>query len=131
MTLACDWPAAGLPTDAIKGAVPISGIFDPEPAMHTTVNAEIGLTAAIARRNNALRLPPKVSCPVKLFVGGDEPPQWIRQSELYAEHLRQHGLAAELTLVPGAHHFDILDQFVDPASPIVRAIIELAHRAGT
>ena len=59
MALAHDWPAAGLPADVIKGAVPVSGIFDPEPAMHTTVNAEIGLTEEIARRNDALRLPPK------------------------------------------------------------------------
>ena len=127
MALAHDWTAAGLPADVIKGAVPVSGIFDPEPAMHTTVNAEIGLTEEIARRNNALRLAPRVRCPVKLFVGGDEPTDWIRQSELYAEHLRQHGLAPELTVVPGVHHFDILDQYVDAASPIVRAIVDLAH----
>jgi arylformamidase len=127
MALAHDWPAAGLPADAIKGAVPISGIFDPEPAMHTTVNAEIGLTEAIARRNNALALAPTVRCPVRLFVGGDEPAEWIRQSELYAAHLRRHGLAPELTVIPGAHHFDILDQYVDPTSPIIRAIVDLAH----
>ena len=67
------------------------------------------------------------SLPGQLFVGGDEPREWIRQSELYAEHLRQHGLAPELTVVPGVHHFDILDQYVDTASPIVRAMVELAH----
>jgi arylformamidase len=132
MALAQDWPAAGLPADAIKGAVPVSGIFDPEPAMHTTVNAEIGLTEEIARRNNVLALAPKVRCPVRLFVGGDEPTAWMYQSELYAEHLRQHGLAPEITVVPGVHHFDILDQYVDPTSPISRAVVELAHgRAGT
>jgi arylformamidase len=128
MALAHDWRAAGLPADAIKGAVPVSGIFDPEPAMHTSVNAEIGLTEEIARRNDALRLPPKVRCPVRLFVGGDEPVEWIRQSEIYAAQLRQHGLAPELTIVPGVHHFDILDQYIDAASPIVRAIVELAYR---
>ena len=95
--------------------------------MHTTVNAEIGLTADVARRNNALRMAPRARCAVKLFVGGDEPTDWIRQSELYAAHLRRHGLAAELTVVPGAHHFDILDKYVDPTSPIVRAIADLAH----
>jgi arylformamidase len=56
MALARDWAASGLPADLIKGAVPISGIFDPAPAMRTTVNAEIRLTEAIARRNDALRL---------------------------------------------------------------------------
>jgi arylformamidase len=127
MALAHDWTAAGLPADLIKGAVPTSGIFDPAPAMHTTVNAEIRLTEEIARRNNALRLAPKVRCPVKLFVGGDEPPGWIRQSELYARHLREHGLEPELSVIPGTHHFDLIDQYVDAASPIVRAIVTLAR----
>jgi arylformamidase len=95
--------------------------------MHTTVNAEIRLTEAIARRNNALRLAPKVRCPVRLFVGGDEPPQWLRQSELYARHLREHGLEPELSMIPGTHHFDLIDQYVDAASPIVRAIVALAR----
>ena len=126
MALAHDWTADRLPADLIKGAVPTSGIFDPEPAMHTTVNAEIRLTEEIARRNDALRLPPTIRCPVKLFVGGDEPEEWIRQSERYARHLREHGLEAELRVVPGTHHFDIIDQYVDASSPIVRAIAGLA-----
>jgi arylformamidase len=127
MALAHDWAAEGMPADLIQGAVPTSGIFDPEPAMHTTVNAEIRLTEEIARRHNALRLVPKVRCPVELFVGGDEPEEWIRQSELYARHLREHGLEPELCVIPGTHHFDIIDQYVDAASPIVRAIVSLAR----
>jgi arylformamidase len=129
MALAHDWTADGLPADVIKGAVPSSGIDDPAPAMRTTVNAEIRLTEEIARRHDALRLEPKVRCPVELFVGGDEPPQWIRQSELYAEHLRRHGVKAELSLIPGTHHFDIIDQYVDPASPIVQAIVRVTREA--
>lgn len=130
MALAHDWAADGLPSDLIKGAVPSSGIYDPELAMHTTVNAEIRLSEAIARRHDALRLAPKARCPVKLFVGGDEPLAWIRQSELYAEHLRRHGLAVALETIPGTHHFDVIDQYVDPASPIVRAIVGLTRTEG-
>ena len=131
MALARNWAAGGLPADLIKGAVPISGIFDPAPAMRTTVNAEIRLTEAIARRNDALRLAPRARCPVRVFVGAKETTEWIRQSELYAVHLRRHGLACEFGLVAGAHHFDIIDQFVDPASPISRAVVELAFGRGT
>ena len=127
MALAHDWPAEGLPADLIKGAVPITGIYDPEPARHVSVNAEIGLTAEIARRNDALTLPPRVRCPVALFVGGAEPPLWQRQTTLSAAHLRRHGLAPTLEVVPGANHFSILDQYLDPASPIVRAILAIAH----
>jgi arylformamidase len=126
MALAHDWPADGLPADLIKGAVPISGIYDPEPARHISVNAEIGLTEAIARRNDALALEPRVRCPVALFVGGDEPSLWRRQTELYAAHLRRHGLDPTLAVVPGAHHFSILDQYLDPGSAVVRAIVAMA-----
>jgi arylformamidase len=127
MALAHDWPAEGLPWDLIKGAVPISGIYDPEPARHISVNAEIGLTEEIARRNNALTLEPRVRCPVALFVGGDEPDLWRQQTELYAAHLRQHSLEPSLGIVPGAHHFSILDQYLDPESAILRAIFALAR----
>jgi arylformamidase len=120
MALAHDWAADGLPADLIKGAVPSSGIYDPEPAMHTTVNADIRLTQEIARRHDALRLAPKAHCQVRLFVGGDEPREWIRR----------HGLAVTLETVPGTHHFDVIDQYVDPASPIVQAIVRLTRPPG-
>lgn len=125
MALAHDWPGEGLPADLIRGAVPISGIYDPEPARHISVNAELRLTAEIARRNDALTLPVRVRCPVALFVGAEEPVEWRRQSELYAAHLGAHGIAAPLTVVPGAHHFSILDQYLDPDSAILRTIIRM------
>jgi len=128
MALAHDWTSEGLPADLIKGAVPISGIYDPAPAMRTTVNAEIGLTEAIARRNDALALPPRARCPVALFIGADEPPEWRRQTELYTAHLRRYGLQPESALVPGAHHFSILEHYRDPDSMILRAILAIAHR---
>jgi len=127
MALAHEWAGEGLPADLIKGAVPISGIYDPEPARHISVNAEIGLTAEIARRNDGLTLPPRVKCPVALFVGGAEPPSWQQQTTLYGAHLRAHGLAPTVEVVPGANHFSILDQYLDPDSAIVRAIVALAH----
>ncbi len=127
MALAHDWPAEGLPADIIKGAVPISGIYDPEPARHISVNAEIGLTRATAMRNDALALAPRACCPVALFVGGDEPTLWRRQTELYGEHLQRHGLDPSMTVVPGAHHFSILDAYLDPESAIVGAIVAMAQ----
>ena len=43
MMMAQDWPARGLPADVFKGAVPISGVFEPEVITHTSVNAEVHL----------------------------------------------------------------------------------------
>ena len=53
--LAQDWAAAGLPTDTVTGAVVLSGIYEPEVVLRLAVNAEIGLTAAMAARHDGLR----------------------------------------------------------------------------
>ena len=126
MALACDWAAEGLPGNLVKGAVPISGIFDPEPAMHISVNDEIRLTEDIVRRNNALALPARHPVPVHIFVGGLEPPQWQLQSRHYAGHLERHGFNPTLTIVPERHHFNIMDQYLDAAQPIPHAILAIA-----
>jgi len=130
MALARDWAADALPADPVKGAVMISGIYDPEPARHISVNEDLRLTEEIARRHDAVTLPPRVRCPVRLFVGAEETPAWIEQTELYAAHLRRHGLDPVVSVLPGEHHASITDQFADRNSPIVRAVLELVHGAG-
>ena len=42
--LAHDWAGEGLPADVVRAATLISGIFDPAPAMRTSVNADLNLT---------------------------------------------------------------------------------------
>ena len=120
--LATDWVARGVPADAIKGALMISGIYDPSPAMRTTVNADIRLTPEICNRHNYEALPPRMHCPTWVMAGGNEPLHWIDQSLRYAQHLRRHGLKPGLLISPGYHHFDIMDQYADPRSDLARLL---------
>lgn len=123
--LATDWSARGLPADLIKGALMISGIFDPGPAMRTTVNAEIRLTEKIALRHDYERIAPRTHCPAWIMAGGEEPWHWIDQSLRYAQHLRRHGMKPGLIVSPGFHHFDIMDQYADPGSDVSRCLRSL------
>jgi arylformamidase len=123
--LATDWPARGVAADAIKGALMISGIYDPAPAMRTSVNADIGLTPEISARHNYEALPPRVHCPAWVMAGGNEPWHWIDQSLRYAQHLRRHALLPGLIVSPGYHHFDIMDQYADPDSDVTRVLAGL------
>jgi arylformamidase len=122
MALAHDWTAKGLPASVVKGIVAISGVYDPEPAMHISVNAEIGLTAEIAKRNNVLLLDPGEPVPVALFAGAVEPDYWRQQTHLYAACLENHGFRPTTKIQPGKHHFNIMDNYLDADQPIVRAI---------
>lgn len=130
MAIATDWTSRAMPTDAIKGAVMLSGIFDPEPASHISVQAELKLDAETIRRNDALTLTPRVSCPIWLFAGGQEPWAWIDQTFDYSRHLRQNGYDPEVQVLPRYHHFNIMDEYLMPQSPIARAVHKAAVNAG-
>lgn len=127
MALAHDWKGDGNAAGFIRGAVMISGIYDPSPALRIPVNAEIGLTEEVAERNNTERLPPTVDCRSFVFAGGREPWAWIDQSFRYSAHLRRHGQDPEVHILPGYHHFNIMDQYLEPASPISRAVQEVCR----
>ena len=120
--LATDWSARGLPADCIKGAVMVSGIYDPAPAALTSVDADIRLTPELIARHDYERRAPYMRCPSWIVVGGREPWHWIDQSFRYAHHLRRHGGDPGVVVSPGFHHFDIVDQYMDPASDVMRAV---------
>jgi arylformamidase len=120
--LATDWSARGLPADVVKGAVLISGIFDPAPARRTSVDADIRLTPELIARHDYERLAPRILCPTWIVAGGQEPWHWIDQSFRYAHHLRRHGGDPGVIVSPGYHHFDIMDQYRCPDSDVTRAL---------
>jgi arylformamidase len=117
MLLCCDWPsvAPDLPAQLVSSALSISGLFDLEPLRQTPfLKDDLQLTPASVRRlSPALFPPPKGT----LFaaVGGAESEEFLRQNELIRE---AWGAAAVpvCETIPGANHFDILHQLVDPAT---------------
>ncbi|MCA9579433.1 MAG: alpha/beta hydrolase [Myxococcales bacterium] len=115
MALATDWSARGLPADLIKGAVLISGIFDPEPARHISVDAELKLDDGLIARNDTQALKPHFDCPVHIFAGGREPWGWVELSFDYYRHLREHGHDPALRQEPrlGGVPAEVVDLGVD------------------
>lgn len=119
MALAWDWTSAGLPADLIKGAVLVSGVYDPEPVLHLDVNAEIGLTPAVAARNNALQRKARPGVDLLIAAGGEEPEGWVQQSRDY------HAMAApggRFITVEGEDHFSIIWQMARPDGVLFREI---------
>ena len=125
MALAHDWEAEGLPADIIKGAAPITGVFDCEPVLDITVNELVRLEPEAARRLSPLRHPPRRAIPLLVAVGGAEPRLWIKMSEDYAALCREHGIECEYMEMPGQDHFDVSRAVGDPASPLARAMLRM------
>ena len=125
MALAQEWRAQGLPADLVKGACCITGIYDIAPVLRIDANAEIRLRPEMVARNSPLSLPLPARPPVIVAVGADETPLWIKQSTDYAAKLRAAGVASELMIVPGTHHFSVPRSLADPEGVLPRAIRRL------
>jgi arylformamidase len=124
-TLGHDWAAEGLPANLVKGALPISGLFDLEPIRRTSINGDVRLDAMAVERLSPLFHRPAHLPRVIAAVGAGETFAFREQSRLYAEACRRWGGAAEELVVAGAHHFDILHQLSQAESTLGRALRSL------
>jgi arylformamidase len=112
---------------AFRGGLPISGIFDLEPIALNCLNEKLALDAREIATLSPLRVLSEHSAPLRLFVGSDELPELRRQSAIYAEKARERGLPVALTVLPGHHHYSILDELSKPEGAIARALVELTE----
>jgi arylformamidase len=115
---------------AVRGGLPISGIYDLEPIALGALNDALQLSAAEIAALSPMRNIPDRSPPLMLFVGGDELPELKRQSQDYAAACRAKGLPVSLDTLPGLNHFSVLDQLAKPDGALARALVDLVKTAG-
>jgi arylformamidase len=113
---------------AVRGAIPISGIFDLEPIALGVLNEKLQLSADEIARLSPLRKLPEHSPPMRLFVGAAELSELKRQSGEYARVARGRGLPVTLTTLPDHHHFSILDEFARHDGALTDALVDLTVR---
>src|SRR5262249_19684601 len=117
-----------LPTDLIKSAIPISGVFEIEPLRHTEIGDPLQLDEASARRLSPLFQAPRARGPLLLAVGGEETPEFHRQSAALAERWGKEGIAADTLSLPGRNHFTVLEELADPDGALTRRALALLRR---
>lgn len=126
MAMATDWHefGPGLPSDLVKGGVSISGVFDLEPLVNTSINAKVGMDREAALRNSPIHMEPASDAPLALYWGGEETDAFRRQSEDMAGAWSAKGVPTHTESIPGANHFTVLTGMEDPAHPATRAILQ-------
>jgi arylformamidase len=125
MLLATDWQALdpSLPPDLVPAGLPISGVFELEPLLPTTIAAPLHLTPAEARRLSPRFLPPPPGTSLHAVVGGAESGEFLRQTRDFAA-----AWGGSWEAVPGANHFTVLEPLTDPANPLVARAAAMAAR---
>ena len=105
---------------SIDRTVLLSGVFDLRPLLQTTVNDPLGLDEAAAAALNPQLLPVVAGHDVVVAWGDNETDAFKQQSQAYAAHLVAAGLSVTAIECVGRHHFDIMDDVVDPLTELGR-----------
>lgn len=113
---------------AVRGTMPISGIFDLEPLSLNYLNDPLQLTPGDIQDLSPLRHLRANLPPTRIMSGGSELSELQRQSAEYARAAQAAGLDAQLFVLPGHHHYSILDELAKPDGLLAEILAELCDR---
>lgn len=112
-----------LPADTIKGACPISGLYDLEPFQYTWLQPKIQFNGQQIRRNSPILHVPENAIPLLVSWGTEESQEFWRQSEEFGAAWQAKGNAVEFHPQQGGNHFTAIDGFADPDSEFLDKVL--------
>jgi len=117
----------GIPEDAVKGAVPMSGIFDLDGHVHAGVGPQeaLKMTLQDSRQSSPLFNLPARPVPVVVSYGEPELEAFIDESNKYAAALEKAGCDVTVVEVPGAHHFAMSRELAHPNGALFKAVMAM------
>lgn len=132
LALRRDWQARhGLPADAIKGCLPVSGVYDFTATGGLSMRPRfLGPEGNGSEREASPLLkiadarPAAPPPPFLMAHGDDDFPHLVRQAEAMQAALRRAGGEVERIVLPGCTHFTAVLATSDPALPWRRRAIE-------
>ena len=126
MLMATGWQSAfGMPEDAVKGGVLVSGLFDMAPVQQTTPNQWLHLDEQQALALSPIHKLPPASAHLCIAVAELDTPEFKRQSRAYAAACRAQGCRVQVLEVVGRNHFDIVMDWLDPLALLTRYTLAL------
>jgi arylformamidase len=122
--LLTDWRKFGLAEQVFCGGVPVSGVFELEPLIRTSINVQAGLSPDDAKawsvRPAAVAGGALQGVKIAVCVGGLESDEFKRQSREFAAATDvPEALFIES---PNRHHFDVIEDMRDKKSGLFEAL---------
>lgn len=112
---------------AVRGTMPISGIFDLEPLSLNYLNDPLQLTPDDIRDLSPQHQLRAGLPPTRIMSGGNELAELQRQSADYARAAQAAGLDAKLFVLPGHHHYSIMDELAKPDGLLTETLVDLTR----
>jgi len=123
--LIADWARRGLPADAIKGALLMSGMYDLYPVRLSSRSKFLHITPEEEMAASPMRHLNRITCPIAVTSADEDSPEFKRQSAVLADALQGMGRLASRTVAFNANHFQEDDRLGLPDSEISRALFSL------
>ncbi|MGD9764141.1 MAG: alpha/beta hydrolase [Candidatus Binatia bacterium] len=123
MMLATDWAAVApdVPSDFIKGALAVSGLYELEPLRSTSMNADIRLTEKDIAECSPARLQPWMKAPLYLSFGGLESDEFKRHTRLLADWWSDLGCIH--IPMPNVNHLVVIEELANPQSALCKGAL--------
>jgi arylformamidase len=127
--LAQEWKAfaSDAPVDLVPCAYTISGVFDLAPLVKISVNQDLRLDEAQARRVSPLYWRVPAGRVLDAVVGALESSEFLRQSGTITETWRQSMVQTRYEEISSANHFTVIDPLSQAGSAMTRRVSDLAH----
>jgi acetyl esterase/lipase len=123
-----DSPLSQADRQRIERVISISGLHDMRPLLKTAMNDDFRMNEAEAVAESSALNQPIENVELICWVGADERPEFVRQSELLANIWSGCGLKTSFHRAPGQHHFDVIDGLEDPRSALSDALLNQAGK---
>ena len=115
VVLTTDWAGDfGLPADAVRGGLVISGMYDLEPVRLSARSDYVRFTDAVVEALSPQRHVDRLTCPLVIAYAASESPEFQRQARDFAAAVRNAGKPVELLVAEGYNHFEILETLANP-----------------
>jgi arylformamidase len=124
VALTRDWERDfGVPNDVIKGAVLVSGLYDLKAARLSSRSNYVRFDDDVEQRLSPQRHLDRIQAPLVVVHGTNESPEFIRQSQEFAQVAASKGKHVQLLTAAGYNHLEVLETLASPFGLAGRAAL--------
>jgi arylformamidase len=115
--------ATSVPMGMPASAVLISGVYELEPVLSISVNAEIRLRPDQVAAMSPMRHPPCKPVRLAVAVGGAETQGFVEQSKRFAATCAAQGADARFIAYEACDHYTVMRHFESPQGELTRLVV--------
>ena len=127
--LTTDWQSGfNLPSDIIKGGLCCSGMYDLEPVRLSSRSEYLNITEETENRLSPQRHLDKLIAPVIISHGTNESPEFVRQSNEFAQAIENVNKTVDYVIGIDLNHFEILETLADQSGLLAMSLLKMIQK---